>query len=111
MNKDQFQGAWKQLSGKVKEKWGKLTDDEITRINGKRETLVGLLQQKYGYAKERAEEELTRFEDQLVGTGAGSREAGSREGSRDAGSREKDISNPRSNNPNQPTHKRPEDRR
>ncbi len=97
MNKDQFQGAWKQLSGKVKEKWGKLTDDEITRINGKRETLVGLLQQKYGYAKERAEEELTRFEDQLVGTGAGRSE--------------KENPNFRSNNPNQPTHKRPEDRR
>lgn len=71
MNKDQFQGAWKMLSGKVKEKWGKLTDDEITRINGRRETLIGLLQQKYGYAKERAEEELTRFETQLVGSGVG----------------------------------------
>ncbi|MFN4173982.1 MAG: CsbD family protein [Parachlamydiaceae bacterium] len=97
MNKDQFQGAWKQLSGKVKEKWGKITDDEILRINGKRETLVGLLQQKYGYAKERAEDELTRFEDQLVGSGIG----------------RSDKENPsfRTNNPNQPSQKRPQDRR
>ncbi len=65
MNRDQFQGAWKQISGQVKEKWGKLTDDEITQINGKREALLGLIQQKYGYAKERAEEEISRFENNL----------------------------------------------
>lgn len=103
MNKDQFQGAWKQLAGKVKEKWGKLTDDEITRINGKRETLVGLLQQKYGYAKERAEEELTRFEDQLVGSGAGRSDS-------NQGRSDKQNPNFRSNNPSN-TNKRPEDRR
>lgn len=62
MNKDQFQGNWKQLKGKIKEKWGKLTDDEITEINGKREILLGKLQNKYGLAKERAEEELSQFE-------------------------------------------------
>lgn len=62
MNKDQFQGKWQQLKGKVKEKWGKLTDDDIAEINGKREQLLGKLQARYGYAKEKAEEALTDFE-------------------------------------------------
>ena len=62
MNKDQFQGKWQQLKGKVKEKWGKLTDDDMTEINGKREQLLGKLQARYGYAKEKAEEALTDFE-------------------------------------------------
>jgi uncharacterized protein YjbJ (UPF0337 family) len=62
MNKDQFAGNWKEMKGKVKENWGKLTDDDITQINGKREQLLGALQKKYGYAKEKAEEELERWE-------------------------------------------------
>lgn len=61
MNKDQFQGQWKSIKGKIKEKWGKLTDDDLTQINGKREQLVGQLQKKYGYAKEKAEEELKNW--------------------------------------------------
>lgn len=76
MNKDQFQGAWKQISGKVKEKWGKLTDDEITQINGKREALLGLIQQKYGIAKERAEDELSRFESSINWSGSKPSQAG-----------------------------------
>ncbi len=66
MNKDQIAGEWKSIKGKIKEKWGKLTDDEITQINGKREQLVGKLQSKYGYAKEKAEQEIKDFENQLV---------------------------------------------
>ncbi len=62
MNKDQFEGQWKSIKGKVKEKWGKLTDNDITQINGKREQLVGQLQKKYGYAKDKAEEELKNWE-------------------------------------------------
>src|SRR6476660_1048959 len=58
MNWDQIAGNWKQFTGKVKEKWGKLTDDDLTTIAGKRDQLTGLLQQKYGYAKEQAEHEL-----------------------------------------------------
>jgi uncharacterized protein YjbJ (UPF0337 family) len=58
MNEDILQGNWKQLHGQVKEWWGKLTDDDITKIDGKRENLVGVLQTKYGYAKERAEKEV-----------------------------------------------------
>ena len=62
MNKDQIQGQWQQLKGKIKEKWGKLTDDDLTQINGKRDILLGKLQSHYGYAKEKAEEHLKDFE-------------------------------------------------
>lgn len=61
MNWDQIAGNWKQFQGNVKEKWGKLTDDDLTVIAGKRDQLTGLLQQKYGYAKEKAEQELDEF--------------------------------------------------
>lgn len=57
---DIFQGNWKQLKGQVKEWWGDLTDDDLTMIDGKRDKLVGALQERYGYAKERAEDEVTR---------------------------------------------------
>jgi uncharacterized protein YjbJ (UPF0337 family) len=65
-NKDQLQGKWNELKGKVKTTWGKLTDDDITQINGRRQELLGKLQSRYGYAKEKAEEELTRFEQANV---------------------------------------------
>ena len=65
MNWDQVEGNWKQMTGKVKEKWGKLTDNELTTIAGKRDQLAGLLQEKYGYAKEHAERELDEFARQL----------------------------------------------
>jgi len=58
MNTDQIQGNWKQLKGKIKEKWGKLTDDDLTIINGQKDQLVGKLQERYGYTKEQAEREL-----------------------------------------------------
>ena len=61
MNWDRIAGDWKQFSGKVKEKWGKLTDDDLTKISGKREQLEGLLQQRYGYAKDKAKEEIDRW--------------------------------------------------
>ena len=61
MNWDQIQGDWKQMTGKVKEKWGKLTDSDLTVIAGKRDQLAGLLQQRYGYVKEQAEKELDEF--------------------------------------------------
>ena len=66
MNWDQITGDWKQLKGKVKEKWGKLTDDDPTTAAGKREHLAGLLRrERYGYAKEQAEKELNEFSDKL----------------------------------------------
>jgi uncharacterized protein YjbJ (UPF0337 family) len=61
---DILQGNWKQLKGNVKEWWGDLTDDDITMIDGKRDKLVGALQERYGYAKERAENEVNRRLDE-----------------------------------------------
>ncbi len=61
LNVDVIEGKWKELRGKVKERWGKITDSDLDRIEGKREQLVGLLQQKYGYAKEKAENEIDQF--------------------------------------------------
>lgn len=61
MNWDQIKGNWKQFQGKVKAKWGQLTDDELTQIAGQRDQLVGKLQERYGYAKEQAEREVEDF--------------------------------------------------
>ncbi len=61
MNWDQVQGQWKQFKGKVKEKWGKLTDDDLTSIAGKRDQLAGHLQKRYGWAKDQAEREVDEF--------------------------------------------------
>lgn len=65
MNWDEIKGNWKQFTGKVKEKWGELTDDDLTVAEGERDQLVGALQKRYGYAKERAEEELNNFTSSL----------------------------------------------
>jgi uncharacterized protein YjbJ (UPF0337 family) len=61
MNRDQLSGNWKQVKGKVKEKWGKLTDDDLTVIEGKADQLAGKIQERYGYDKARAEKELDEF--------------------------------------------------
>ena len=61
MNKDMFEGKWKELKGGIKEKWGKLTDDDIMRINGKYEQLLGTLQKRYGYEKDQAEKEINSW--------------------------------------------------
>jgi uncharacterized protein YjbJ (UPF0337 family) len=61
MNWDQVEGNWKQFSGKVKEKWAKLTDDDMTMIAGKRDQLVGRIQELYGIKKEEAEKQLDEF--------------------------------------------------
>ena len=60
MNQDIFEGKWTEMKGQVKEWWGKLTDDDLERVEGKADQLVGLLQQKYGYTKQYAEEEINR---------------------------------------------------
>ncbi len=65
MNKDQIAGNWKQLTGKVKEQWGKLTDDDLTAVEGKRDQLVGRIQERYGVAREKAEDEVSRWERSL----------------------------------------------
>ncbi len=65
MNWDQIAGNWKQFQGRVKEKWGKLTDDDLTVIAGKRDQLAGKLQERYGYEKGQAEKELDEFSHAL----------------------------------------------
>ena len=61
MISDVFAGKWKQMRGQAKEWWGKLTDDDLEQIDGKRDKLVGILQERYGYSREKAEEELKRL--------------------------------------------------
>ena len=58
MNWDRVEGNWKQFTGKVKEQWGKLTEDDITVIGGKQEQLVGRIQERYGVAKDEAEKQV-----------------------------------------------------
>ncbi len=63
MNSDQFQGMWSQIKGKVKETWGRLTDNDLATIGGRMDQLVGKLQQHYGYGREEAEREVRSFCD------------------------------------------------
>ena len=62
MNWDIAKGQWKQFRGQVKEQWGKLTDDDLERIEGKRDQLLGAVQKRYGIAKDEAEAQVTKFE-------------------------------------------------
>lgn len=62
MNDDQFEGQWDRMKGSVREHWGRLTDDDVEEVRGKRENLLGKIQQKYGDTKEAAEEKLKEFE-------------------------------------------------
>jgi len=62
MNKDEASGNWKQFKGKFKEKWGKLTDDDFTVIEGKRDQLVGKIQERFFYGKAQAEKEVKDWE-------------------------------------------------
>ena len=61
MNKDILKGKWKEVEGKVKQQWGKLTDNDITQINGSYEQLEGKLQKTYGYKKDEAQREIENF--------------------------------------------------
>ena len=61
MNWDQIEGNWKQIKGVVRERWGKLTDDDVDVIAGKRDILLGKIQEKHGIAREEAEKELKGF--------------------------------------------------
>lgn len=61
MNWEQVEGKWKQLKGSVKAKWGKLTDSDLDMINGRREQLVGVIQERYGLAKEAAEKQVNEW--------------------------------------------------
>ena len=61
MNWDQIEGKWKQMKGAVKQQWGKLTDDDLDVIAGKKDELVGKIQERYGISKEKAEQELNNW--------------------------------------------------
>ena len=65
MNWDRISGQWKQYKGKAKEKWGQLTDDEIDIIAGKRDQLVGKVQERYGIARDQAEKEVDQWGNTL----------------------------------------------
>lgn len=65
MNWDRVEGNWKQFKGQVQTKWGELTDDEIDQIDGRREILIGKIQERYGIAKDQAEREVDEYFDRL----------------------------------------------
>jgi uncharacterized protein YjbJ (UPF0337 family) len=62
MNSDQVEGKWKQMTGAIKEKWGQLTDDDLTAIGGKKDILIGKIQERYGLARDEAEREVQEFD-------------------------------------------------
>jgi len=70
MTWDEIKGSWRQNKGRLKEKWGELTDDDLDRIEGKRDQLLGLLQNRYGKTREAAEKEIREFEDSLKSVSA-----------------------------------------
>jgi uncharacterized protein YjbJ (UPF0337 family) len=61
MNWDRIEGNWKQFSGKVRQQWGKLTDDDLDTIGGKREELSGRIQRAYGVSKDEADRQIESF--------------------------------------------------
>jgi uncharacterized protein YjbJ (UPF0337 family) len=68
MNSDQLAGKWKQMKGSLKERWGKLTDDDIDVINGQEDQLVGKIQERYGIAREAAQKQVDEWNAIVVAT-------------------------------------------
>lgn len=65
MNEDILKGKFKQLTGNIKAKWGELTDDDLAHVEGKRDVLIGKLQEKYGLTKEKAEQQIKELEESI----------------------------------------------
>ena len=63
MNKNQASGKWQQVKGKLKQQWGKLTDDDLTVLEGRQDQLAGKIQERYGIAKEDAERQIREFKE------------------------------------------------
>ena len=63
MNQDRLRGQWKQVKGRIREQWGRLTDDDLDVIAGKREQLLGRIQQRHGIAKDEAQRQVREFEN------------------------------------------------
>jgi uncharacterized protein YjbJ (UPF0337 family) len=66
MNRDQVEGNWKQFKGKIRQQWGKLTDDDLVQIEGKQQELAGRIQERYGISKEQAEKEIKSWVDRTT---------------------------------------------
>jgi uncharacterized protein YjbJ (UPF0337 family) len=65
MNWDRVQGDWKQIKGKVREKWGNLTENDVAALNGQREQLEGVLQERYGYTKDQVKKAVDDWANKL----------------------------------------------
>ncbi len=65
MNADTLKGQWHQIKGEVKTQWGKLTDSDLDQIAGQSEKLIGVIQERYGYARDRAEQEVRNFQAEM----------------------------------------------
>jgi uncharacterized protein YjbJ (UPF0337 family) len=65
MNWDQIEGKWKQFSGRARQQWGKLTDDDLETVKGHREELVGRIQERYGIQKDEADRQVRDWERSL----------------------------------------------
>ena len=65
MNWDRVQGNWKEISGQAKQQWGKLTNDDLATIKGRREELEGAIQKRYGYAKDKVNSEIDTWLDEM----------------------------------------------
>lgn len=61
MNSDKFLGSWQKIKGEIKKQWGELTDDDLKKVEGNKDKLIGLLEEKYGWVKQQAEEEVNKF--------------------------------------------------
>lgn len=68
MNSDEMRGKWNQFKGSVKQQWGKLTDDDLTMIDGQRDKLIGKIQERYGITKEKAEQQLNEWKAPTTST-------------------------------------------
>lgn len=71
MNQDIFRGKWQQMQGQMREWWGELTDDDVEQIAGHYDKMVGTLQERYGYSRERAEQEIQRRMGEFEAHGRG----------------------------------------
>jgi uncharacterized protein YjbJ (UPF0337 family) len=68
MNQDIFEGKWKQAKGNIRQWWGDLTDDDVEKIKGNRDELVGKLQERYGWTRDKAEREINERFDEFEGS-------------------------------------------
>lgn len=66
MDPNILKGKWNQIKGDIKTKWADLTDSDLTRVEGSEDKLVGLLQEKYGYSREKAKQEIQKFMDRYM---------------------------------------------